>query len=208
MSLNELIEAVKEGNVVRASELLAADADVNGHGREQEWTPLNYACGRGDLNMVRLLLEKGADVFNAGRDQRTPYEIALAAGHVEVARLLRDAEDKVDPERAKTSSRRAPEYCKAYYVKDLRAFPGWSERGPNGHPPTGETEGAADSVAPLPADQVVFLHTDFTVTKSMWHGEDVLFAQVTPDWEAFCRQALRFRVPDDLELVAESRSVA
>ena len=107
--------------------MLNGEVDINGHGNEQEWTPLNYASGKGDLNMIKLLLEKGAGVFNTGRDQRTPYEIALAAGHVEVTQLLRDMENKIDPERAKTSSKRVPKYCKAYYLRDLRQFSEWIE---------------------------------------------------------------------------------
>jgi hypothetical protein len=206
MSVTELNQAVQDGDVTRAKELLDTGVDVNGHGEEQEWTPLNYASGRGDLEMVTLLLERGADVFNVGSDQRTPYEIALAASRVKVAQLLRETEDKVDPERAQTSSRRAPKYCKAYYLRDLRQFPDWTENelpGPEEEAQAGET---SDEATPLPEDQVVFLHTDLTVTRSMWHNEDVVFDQVTPDWEAFCSRTLKFKVPDDLELVTQAQA--
>ena len=51
-------------------------------------------------------------------------------------------------------------------------------------------------------DDVVFLHQDFTVTQSMWHNENVIFNQVVPAWEEFCTDVLKFKVPDDLDLIA------
>ena len=47
-------------------------------------------------------------------------------------------------------------------------------------------------------DQIVYLHQDFTVTKSMWHGEDVLLDAPSPSWRAFCEEALGFAIPADL----------
>jgi len=41
----------------------------------------------------------------------------------------------------------------------------------------------------------VFLHQDLTVTSSMWHNEDVVFDNVTPEWQEFCHTVLNFRVP-------------
>jgi hypothetical protein len=204
MSVMELIQAVKEGDIVKTKELLdEGEVDVNDHGDEQEWTPLNYASGKGDINMVNLLLERGADVFITGRDQRTPYEISLAAGHVEVAQLLRDTEEKVDPKRAKSSSKRAPKYCKAYYLRDLRQFSDWSESKINWkkNGSTGTDEATDESITFMD-DQVVFLHTDFTVTESMWCNENVIFNEVTDDWKNFCSETLKFKIPDNFDLVA------
>src|SRR5262249_58866336 len=74
-----LFEAARGGDLETAERLLESGADVN-QGDEQGWTPLNFASGRGNLAMVKLLIEKGADPFKTGRDNRTPYTIALAAG--------------------------------------------------------------------------------------------------------------------------------
>lgn len=202
MSIIELIQAVKEGDIAKAKEFLKGEVDINGHGDEQRWTPLNYASGKGNLDMVRLLLENGADVFNIGSDLRTPYEIALAAGHIEVAQQLRNVEDKVDPEQAKTSSRRVPKYCKAYYLRDLRQFPTWTENKINRNKEKQDTDivDTADESAYLLDDSIVFLHTDFTVTESMWHNENVVFDKITEDWKTFCSEVLKFKVPDDFEL--------
>ncbi len=92
MSISRLIEAVQDGKRGQVAELLGAGTDVNGHGAEQEWPALNLAAGKGDLEMAKLLVANGADVFNVGRDRRTPYKIVHAAGRVEVARYLKQAE--------------------------------------------------------------------------------------------------------------------
>lgn len=205
MSVPGLIEAVKEGDLSRARQLLDDGVDVNGHGDEQEWTALNYASGRGDADMVRLLVERGANVFNVGKDVRTPYEIALAAGHVEVAQFLREVEEEVDSVKAKTSSRKVPKYCKAYYLRDLRQFPGWRDVSISLGDETTGARAAGGECSALPGDEIVFIHTDFRVTRLMWHDEDVLFDRVTPEWKTFCVETLKFRVPDDLEYVAQMR---
>ena len=89
MSDESLIEAVKQGDAKKVEELIEGAADANMHGSEQEWTPLNFAAGQGNLEMVKLLVDVGkADVFKVGRDSRTPYKIAIAAGHAEVAHYL------------------------------------------------------------------------------------------------------------------------
>ncbi|MFD0385167.1 hypothetical protein ACFQ2B_31805 [Streptomyces stramineus] len=48
---------------------------------------------------------------------------------------------------------------------------------------------------------MLYLHHDLTVTRSLWHGEDVVFDAVTPEWERFCRETLAFAVPDDFDLM-------
>lgn len=194
----QLIEAVKAGNLATVEALLATGADVHQQD-EQGWTPLNWAAGKGDVTLVQLLLQNGANVLHVGRDQRTPYMIALAAARIEVAKLLREAEDRAGG--AQSQSRQPRQYCKAFYLKDLRQFPGWSESRINWQDPGG-SNAAEDREAPGFSDHdVVFLHQDLTVTQSMWHNENVLFQQITPAWEEFCTTVLQFQVPDDLDLV-------
>jgi hypothetical protein len=187
----QLIEAVKAGDLATVEALLASGVDVHQQD-EQGWTPLNWAAGKGDVAIVESLLKHGADIFTVGRDQRTPYMIALAAARVEVARLLREAEAKVGG--AKSQSQQPRKYCKAYYLKDLRAFSGWSES---------QTEDG--DVHTVSDNDVVFLHQDLTVTTSMWHNENVLFNQRTPEWEDFCTAVLQFKVPDDFDLIPKAQ---
>lgn len=180
MNENTLIEAAKTGDCALLDCLIDEGADLEQRD-EYGWTALNWAAGRGETGMVEHLLSAGANVLNSGRDNRTPYQIALAAARVDTAKVLLQAEQETDaaPEQA------ARPYCKAYPIERLRAFPAWREK------------------APVEDDAVVFLHGDLTVTASMWHGEDIVFADVTPAWEAFCAKELTFHVPTDLELVAE-----
>lgn len=176
----QLIEAAKAGDVNRVKALIECGEDLE-QKDDYGWTALNWAAGHGDSAIVRLLLEAGANAVNSGRDLRTPYQIALAAAHVEAASLLQQAEQNsgIAPERP------ARPYCKAYPAKAFDHNPaGWQ----------------------LPADDsVVYLHQDFSVTASMWHGEDVVFDRVSEDWRIYCRDRLGFHVPTDLELAADYR---
>lgn len=196
MGNEALIQAVKDGDKQKAEAVIASGADVNAPGPEQEWTALNYASGKGDLAMVELLVRGGADVFRKGRDNRTPYQIAVAAGHAAVARYLATAEAAAGGDTERVSSRQSETrpYCKAYYVKDLRRFAAWAESRANWKTGAGEATVFSD-------DDIVFLHQDFTVTQSMFHNENVVMGTVTPQWKAFCTSELGFKVPDDFDLM-------
>jgi len=192
-----LIDAVRSGEVNTVKGLLDGGADVNEPG-EQGWTPLNWAAGKGNLELVTLLVEKGADVFKVGRDQRTPQMIALAAGRVDVVKYLREAEDRVEGDKPARQQRK---YCKAYHLKDFRQFDGWSEGRIN-------WKKNADAEEQLGDDDVVFLHEDYTVTLSIWANENVIFNNVTSEWQDFCNNVLGFKVPDDLDLIVAAGSAA
>ncbi len=194
-----LIEAVKEGDIQKVEAETEAGVDVNAPGSEQEWTALNFAAGKGDLAMVVLLVKSGADVFKTGRDNRTPYKIAVAAGHADVARYLAEAETAAGGDEQRISSRESETrpYCKAYHLKDLRRCDGWSESKTNWK----ESEDDANGEEGFSDDDIVFLHHDLTVTQSMFHDENVIMGDVTPEWRAFCTDDLGFKVPDDFDLM-------
>lgn len=197
MSTLQLIAAVKSEDLAKAKELLQSGDDVNQQD-EQGWTALNWAAGKGWVDGVNLLLENAADVFRVGRDQRTPYKIALAAGHAAVVRILLDAEKRT----GKPTSESKREYCKAYGLGDLRRFSGWTESKINWKV---DTESGADSESACERfsdEDIVFLHSDLTVTQSMWHNENIIFNRITPEWQAFCTETLQFHVPTDLDLIA------
>lgn len=191
-----LIEAIRAGEVNTVKDLLDGGAGVNEPG-EQGWTPLNWAAGKGNLELVTLLVEKGADVFKVGRDQRTPQMIALAAGRVDVVRYLREAEDRVEGDKPARPQRK---YCKAYHMSDFRQFAGWSESRIN-------WKKSADD-AEFSDDDVVFLHEDYTVTQSIWSNENVIYNNVTSEWQDFCNTVLEFKVPDELDLIVAASSAA
>ncbi|MBV9709036.1 MAG: hypothetical protein JO125_16705 [Chloroflexi bacterium] len=77
-------------------------------------------------------------------------------------------------------------YCKAYHLKDLRAFPRWSEQAKEG-----ETD--------LADDAIVYLWDDFTVVQTPVASDPgLLWDHVTPEWQEFCQTTLRFEIPEDL----------
>jgi uncharacterized protein len=198
MSDLQLIDAVKTGQPAKAEEALNAGADIHQQD-EQGWTPLNWAAGRGSVEIVSLLLNRGADVFRTGRDQRTPYKIALAARHTDVARLLKEAEQAVNGASGDSTSR---DYARAYLLRQLRKFSDWREEKINWK----ETNRADENgnSHELSDDDVVFLQEDFTITELIWPGENVIFNRTTPEWIDFCTQELQFKVPDDFDLIAST----
>lgn len=198
MSEMELVEAVRSGDRESVSELIAGGADVNQQDK-QGWTPLNWAAGKGDLEMIQLLLRHGARPTEVGRDLRTPAMIALAAGQAEAVRALRQAEAQGNGGGAGRPER---EYFASYHLGELRRYPAWAENRPDGRDGNpGATNGQPHDGA-LPDEEVVFLHQDYIVTKSIWRDEDVIFNDVTEQWKDYCRNELQFAVPDDLDLIA------
>jgi len=63
--------------------------DVHARGGYHE-TPLHAAIDRGHLDVVLLLLDRGASVESRGSQQQTPLYMASSRGHVEVVRSLLD----------------------------------------------------------------------------------------------------------------------
>jgi ankyrin len=62
-------------------------------------TPLHVACKWGKINMVSLLINKGADIEAKTRDGLTPLHCAARSGHDQVVDLLLESKA---PIRSKT----------------------------------------------------------------------------------------------------------
>ena len=62
--------------------------DVNVRGFDKKETPLHVASRLGHVDIVRLLLEHGADAQAQDDDKRTPLLLASLNGHLEAARVL------------------------------------------------------------------------------------------------------------------------
>ena len=83
-----LFEAARRGDAARVATLLDAGADVNARAR-YDMTALAFAADKGHLDVVRLLVERGAaldvpDTFYKAR----AIDLALGNGHRHVARYL------------------------------------------------------------------------------------------------------------------------
>lgn len=175
MSALTLIEAVKTGDSTAVQTLINNNVDIE-QADDYGWTALNWAAGKGDAAIVQQLLNAGANVAHTGKDNRTAYQIALAAAHVDSALILHQVEQK------KGLIKVSHPYCKVYPIQALRQFSGWSE------PP--ETDN----------NDIVYLHQDLSVTRCIWHDEDIVFRSSSPTWETFCSEELAFSVPTDLTL--------
>lgn len=77
-------------------------------------------------------------------------------------------------------------YCKAYPLHELRQYQDWQEK-----PVVNGSE--------LSDDTIVYLWDDFTVVESPVLEQGNLFDTVTPAWQDFCQQTLKFSIPEDLK---------
>ncbi|MEE8525841.1 MAG: ankyrin repeat domain-containing protein [Thermoanaerobaculia bacterium] len=179
----KIVEAAKSGARETVEQLLAAGGDVDEQD-EHGWTALCWAAGKGDAATVELLLARGADGVRAGRDGRRPRAIARAAGHGEVAARLA----AVEKERGVEEDQVVQPYLKAYLLEELRRFDRWVER----------SSEDGEEHDPLTDAAVVYLHQDLTVTRDIWHGDGVIFDDVSDAWREFCEQEIGFAVPEEL----------
>ncbi len=82
----ELIGAVKKSNLAAVEAALKAGANIN-YADELDWTALTYAARR-DTDIVRILIDAGADVNCADVHGNSALMWATNAGHIDIVRLL------------------------------------------------------------------------------------------------------------------------
>jgi ankyrin repeat protein len=83
---NALHCVVRWGDLSAAKALIDAGIYVNRAG-DLGYTPLHLACMRGNVEMVKLLIDKGANLF-ALSEGDAPFTTARLAGHDEICNLL------------------------------------------------------------------------------------------------------------------------
>ena len=94
-------------------------------------------------------------------------------------------------------------YCKAYSVRKLAEFSGWTVNTDQLRPEKRSVDEEKRSVDEKEGEAVrdeadstyFYLQENFTVTDGVFIDENVVFDQVTDDWVAFCRGTLKFEVP-------------
>jgi len=83
-------------------------------------------------------------------------------------------------------------YCKAFPARRFREYAGWVED--SGHLRPDATGARRNRIED---DDVLYLQENYVVTDGLYKDENVVFAEVTGDWERFCADVLGFRLPDD-----------
>src|SRR5690625_2675294 len=87
----ELLESARYGDLEDVQQLLN-DQDVCVNFKDQNgMSPLLAAAGNGHCQIIRILLEKGADVNISNNSQNTPLHWAALNGHLEAVKILVEA---------------------------------------------------------------------------------------------------------------------
>ncbi len=85
----DIINAVKDGNITMINKLLANGADVKTRDKSHsDYTLLHWAVFLDRINIVELLLEKGADVNAKDKYQIAPLHIAVYYEKRKISQLL------------------------------------------------------------------------------------------------------------------------
>jgi ankyrin repeat protein len=83
---NALHCVVLWGDLAAAKALIGAGIDINKAG-DLGYTPLHIACMKGNAEMVKLLIDSGADMF-ALSEGDAPFTTARLSGHDDICELL------------------------------------------------------------------------------------------------------------------------
>lgn len=85
-------------------------------------------------------------------------------------------------------------YCKAYSLTALRQFPGWSEKSENAR--TVKQQGKEiQQPRKLTDNDFLYVHDSFIVTDGIFEDKNIIFDNITPEWQKFCKDKLKFEPP-------------
>jgi hypothetical protein len=87
-------------------------------------------------------------------------------------------------------------YCKAYPIQRFREAQVWTENTDNLRKVKQQVDGADEWVVrQLTENDFLYLQENFQVTDGIFIDENIVFAEVTPEWIEFCKDTLKFEVP-------------
>jgi hypothetical protein len=97
-------------------------------------------------------------------------------------------------------------YCKAYHVRSFRAYPNWTENSDNLRKTKENVDGKEVEVPrQLTDDDVLYLQENFIVTDGIFLDQNIVFDNLTPEWQEFCTETLRFELPEDVRAALEAQ---
>src|SRR5689334_8968947 len=89
-------------------------------------------------------------------------------------------------------------YCKAYSISRFEEYPKWTEKPvekkSEPEPPRPPQEGQEPEP---PMERYLFLQENLVVTDGIFLDEDIVFDDITPEWEEFCHNTLKFEIPKE-----------
>jgi hypothetical protein len=100
-------------------------------------------------------------------------------------------------------------YCKAYPIQRFRESNGWRENTDNLRKAKQEVDGKPEMVGrQLTENDFLYLQENFQVTDGIFIDENIVFAEVTPEWIEFCKDTLKFEVPAYEPITADVSSAS
>jgi len=86
-------------------------------------------------------------------------------------------------------------YCKAYALRKLREYSGWTENAQNVRKEKRKTDDKGlDIVTELNDDVFLYLQENYTVTDGIFIDENIIFDDVTSEWKNIVTRKLKFAI--------------
>lgn len=96
VSADDLYNEIEQGNIEQVKYILSQNQNLINMKNSDGLTPLNLAAYRGQVEIVKELLDLGADASNGDNENSRPIHNAALAGHVNVLELLLSNGDDIN----------------------------------------------------------------------------------------------------------------
>jgi len=94
--ISEYKTIATSGNKVRSATMDTVEYDADDDGKDEAKVSLHAAAEEGNIDTLKSLLERGADINARDASKQTPIDGAAVKGHVDVVRLLIERGAQVD----------------------------------------------------------------------------------------------------------------